>query len=103
MANTIKVLVTIGLLIILASSGCIMAKHRRYVREGVMAVGLNREAFLKERGKPDIQFMQNEFQEAAPGLYEDSLGRFGQRRPANGVEAWVYREHNWMLVFYGSD
>jgi hypothetical protein len=94
---------TILLLLLLLSLvlGCAMRKHRKWVREGVMTVGLNKEAFILEWGKPDLQFMQNEFEAAAPGIYRDSIGRMGQRRPAYGVEAWVYKKHDRLLVFYG--
>jgi hypothetical protein len=90
----------IGLLLI-SVVGCAMYRHRQYVRDDIMAVGLNRHAFILEWGAPDIQFMQNEFQEAAPSIYEDMMGRFQQRRPAYGIEGWVYVEQNWLLIFYG--
>jgi hypothetical protein len=32
--------------------GCVMEKHRKYVRDGLLVTGLNREAFLLEWGPP---------------------------------------------------
>jgi hypothetical protein len=48
-----KVLVLTIILALLI--GCTMAKHKKYIRDGIFISGLNQFAFLEEWGKPDKQ------------------------------------------------
>ena len=48
-----KLIPLIVLLTLAFVLGCAMAKHRKYVRDGLLVTGLNREAFLLEWGSPE--------------------------------------------------
>ena len=47
-----RVLISGLLLVLLVLSACAMSRHREQVRDGILATGLNRNAFLTEWGPP---------------------------------------------------
>jgi len=102
MFHKINILAILCLFAVLASSGCIMQKHRRYVRDGLLVVGLNREAFLKEWGFPDRTYSisSDEFSSftAGWGGYGGGLGYFKGKIP---LDVWEYKKKEVTLVFHG--
>ena len=102
MIKKISLLVIFGLLIILASSGCVMQKHRQYIRDGLLVTGLNREAFLKEWGMPDKTYTipSDEFSSftAGWGGYGGGAGYYKGKVP---LDVWEYENKGVTLVFHG--
>jgi len=85
-------------LILLLINGCGMAKHKKYVRDGIFISGLNQFAFLEEWGKPDQQGTWTE----EGGQYRIAVGwrgaEVGGRRKALN-DVWIYEKHNKILFF----
>lgn len=78
--------------------GCTMAKHKKYIRDGIFISGLNQFAFLEEWGKPDKQGTWSE----EGGQYRISyifhgVEMSGRRKAFNDV--WVYHKQNKILFF----
>ena len=90
------------LVIVILVFGCIMEKHKSYVRRGILVTGLNRGAFLKVWGPPDRTYTitSEEFSSlrAGWGDYGGGVGYFKGKVPLN---VWVYKEKETELVFYG--
>jgi hypothetical protein len=92
------ILASIVILLLIGCTG--MAKHRRYIRDGVLFSGLNQFAFVKEWGVADKQGTWTE----EGGQYRIAIGWRGggvnvggRRRAFNDV--WVYYKQNKILFF----
>jgi hypothetical protein len=94
-------LVSIVLFLLIGCSTA-MTKHREQVRSGLLTVGLNREAFLKEWGMPDKTYVISgeEFIKlsASWGAYGGGAGFFKGKVP---LDVWVYEKREITLVFNG--
>jgi hypothetical protein len=92
----------IPIIILILVTGCIMAKHRDSIREGLLVTGLNREAFLKEWGMPDrtSTVSSDEFSSFTAGFTgsSGSASYFKGKRP---LDVWVYEKWDITLVFSG--
>lgn len=101
-------------LVLLVLIGCAMAKHREYVRNGMLIAGLNREAFLKEWGMPDrtSTISSDEFSQlsvgwssvsgsGSGGSTSSSSGRAGFFKGKVPLDVWVYEQRGVTLVFNG--
>lgn len=78
--------------------GCAMQKHRKYVREGILVTGLNREAFLLEWGPPDrTQVITGEEVIRAGWM----LGRGFLMKGKQKYDIWIYEDKDIELMFYG--
>ena len=92
----------IPILALMLVTGCIMAKHRDSIREGLLVTGLNREAFLKEWGMPDrtSTVSSDEFASFSAGFSGSagSASYFKGRRP---LDVWVYEKWDITLIFNG--
>ena len=90
------------LFILVLVIGCAMEKHRKYVRDGLLVTGLNREGFLLEWGSPDKTYTisSEEFSSlrAGWGDHGGGVGYFKGKVPLN---VWVYKEKEVELVFHG--
>jgi len=96
-------LITLFLMLVLALVlGCAMQKHRKYVRDGLLVTGLNREAFLLEWGSPDKTYTisSEEFSSlrANWGNLGGGVGYFKGKVP---LDVWIYQEKGVQLVFNG--
>jgi len=89
------------LLVALLILSCAMARHRKYVREGILVTGLNREAFLLEWGPPTKThaISSDEFRELSINWgFTRDVGSF---RKGTTLDVWTYENKNVELVFYG--
>jgi len=95
-----RALVLIAVLILV--TGCIMAKHRHSIREGLLVTGLNREAFLKEWGMPDrtSTISSDEFASFSAG-FSGSAGSASYFRGRRPLDVWVYEKWDITLIFNG--
>jgi hypothetical protein len=95
------VFISIVLLLLIGCSTA-MTKHREQIRSGLLTVGLNREAFLKEWAMPDKTYSisSEEFTKlsASWGDYGGGAGFFKGKVP---LDVWVYNERQVTLVFNG--
>lgn len=94
-----KRLIPLLLLFVLALViGCAMQKHRKYVRNGILVTGLNREAFLLEWGPPDrTQVITGE--EIIRAGWRFGEGFFVKGKQTYDV--WIYERKEVELLFYG--
>jgi len=86
------------LLILILIIGCGMARHRKYIRDGIFISGLSQFAFLEEWEKPDKQGTWAE----EGGQYRITYGLrgselTGRRKAFNDV--WIYYKQNKILFF----
>ncbi len=94
--------------------GCAMARHREYVRNGMLVLGLNREAFLKEWGMPDktSTMSSDEFTQLSAGWGSgfrsgsgwssgSSSGSVGFFKGKVPLDVWTYEQRETTLVFHG--
>jgi len=106
MINKINILAALGLVVVLASSGCAMQRHREYVREGLLVSGLNRNAFLKEWGMPDKTYTipSDEFTSFTAGWGGTQYGHSGGAGYFKGkvpLDVWEYKQKDVTLIFHG--
>ncbi len=86
------------LVFMLLGVGCAMQKHRKYVRDGLLVTGLNREAFLLEWGPPDkTQVIKGE--EVTRAGYGIKGGFFFKAK--ENYDIWFYEKKRVDLVFLG--
>lgn len=98
-----KRLIPLLLLFVLALViGCAMEKHRRYVREGLLVTGLNREAFLLEWGSPDKTrtLTGEEIMKAGWGVGAGGGSGFFFKGKQT-YDLWIYEKKGIELVFLG--
>lgn len=89
-------------LVALLVLGCAMAKHRKYVRDGLLVTGLNREAFLLEWGPPEKTrtMTGEEIMKAGWGVgVGGGSGFFFKGKQT--YDLWIYEEKGVELVFLG--
>jgi len=89
-------IIVVSLLLIGCSTP--MAKHRKYIRDGVFISGLSQFAFLEEWGKPDQQGTWT----VEGGQYQITYGLHGvevsgRRKAFNDV--WIYYKQDKILFF----
>ena len=94
------------ILILFLTIGCIMAKHKESIREGLLVTGLNREAFLKEWGMPDKTHTipSEEFASFTASWGHGSYGGSGRGiffRGRVSLDVWVYEKWDITLIFHG--
>lgn len=97
-------LITLFLLLVLSLMlvGCAMQKHRKYVRDGLLVTGLNREAFLLEWGPPDKTrtLTGEEVMKAGWGVgVGGGSGFFFKGKQT--YDFWIYEDKGVELVFLG--
>ncbi len=92
-------LITLFLLLVLpVVLGCAMQKHRKYVRDGLLVTGLNREAFLFEWGPPDrTQVITGEEVIRAGWRFGEGFFTKGKQT----YDVWIYEKKGVELLFYG--
>ena len=90
----------IFLLLISCQTG--MQKHREQARQGLLTLGLNRNAILAEWGLPDrtSTILSDEFMEISAGWGLGS-GRFGYFKGKIPLDVWFYEKKECTLVFQG--
>jgi len=73
-----------------------MSRHREEVRQGLLSVGLHRQAFLDEWGPPAQTY-------AMPGGTRVDVNQFGGTSTSTPVmyDVWAYPSRRTCLVFYG--
>ena len=93
-----KLIPLIVLLTLAFVLGCAMAKHRKYVRDGLLVTGLNREAFLLEWGSPErtTTITGEEIMKAGQGAVG---GYFFKGKQT--YDLWTYEKKGVELVFLG--
>lgn len=90
--------VLLSLLLSVLVLGCAMKKHRKYIRDGILVTGLNREAFLEEWGPPDrTQTISG--QEIMKAGWSPTGGYFLKGKQTYNV--WTYEKKGVELVFLG--
>jgi len=81
--------------LVLVAAGCAMARHREQVGNGMLTMGLHREAFMKEWGPPAQTFVKQ------------SMGARLRFKPFSGTlhpamyEVWAYPSRQTCLAFDG--
>jgi len=90
----------IFLLLIGCQSG--MEKHREQARQGLLTLGLNRDAILAEWGLPDRTSVMSsdEFMQISAG-WGGGSGRFGFFKGRVMLDVWDYESKDTTLVFQG--
>jgi len=79
-----------------------MQKHRQQIRNGLLTVGLNREAFLKEWGMPDKTYpISSDEVTKFSALWGSNLGGAGFFKGKVPLDVWEYREKEVTLIFNG--
>lgn len=94
-------LVSIVLLLLIGcTSG--MTKHREQIRNGLLTVGLNREAFLKEWGMPDRTYVISSDEVAKLSvLWGSNFGSGGFFKGKVPLDVWEYQKKEVTLIFNG--
>lgn len=88
MKKTILIVLFLGLLL-----GCVTARHREYIRNGMLVTGLTQKAFLKEWGPPDKTgaALSHEYTQFR-GSWGDWGGGAGFFRGRSPLDVWTYEK-----------
>ena len=97
-----RLIVLLLLFILVLVIGCAMEKHRKYVRDGLLVTGLNRQAFLLEWGPPDKTrtLTGEEIMKAGWGVGAGGGSGFFFKGKQT-YDWWIYEEEGVELVFLG--
>lgn len=92
-----RVAIVVVLLAVVASAaGCVVHRHRGYIRDGILMVGLHRDAFLAEWGPP-TRTSSITGGEAMDARWGGGYGSFSKSTAV--YDMWEYEERGVTLLF----